>query len=138
MQDTEPTGSGEAMATLASIASNRSRGKRLLNAGLAALAAGFAASLMAAALMEILRLAAGIPTPVELFGDYVLKLLPAGRFVQFLITFCRNAKTEPLGLTPLGMIRLGTLLCLLYAPLVRVALPASGSQPPPREWLSAA
>src|SRR5260370_14695278 len=104
MQDTEHTASGEAMETLPSIASNRSRGKRLLNAGLAALAAGFAASLMAAALMEILRLAAGIPTPVELFGDYVLKLLPAGGVLQFLITLCRNAKTWPPGLTPLGTV----------------------------------
>src|SRR5260370_10390647 len=127
MQDTEPTGSGEAIESLPFIACNRSRGKRLLNAGVAALAAGFAASLMAAALMEILRLAAGIPTPVELFGDYVLKLLPAGRFVQFLITFGRNAKTEPLGLTLLGRIGLGTLLGLLYAPLVPGALSASGS-----------
>jgi DMSO/TMAO reductase YedYZ molybdopterin-dependent catalytic subunit len=93
---------------------------------------------MAAALMGILRLAAGIPTPVELFGDHVLKLLPAGRFVQFLITFGRNAKTEPLGLTLLGMIGLGTLLGLLYAPLVRLALPASGYRPARREWLVAA
>ena len=98
-----------------SIASNRSCGKHLLNAGLAALAVGFAASLMAAALMGVLRLKAGIPTPLELFGDHVLKLLPAGRFVQFLITFGRNAKTEPLGPTLLGMIGLGTLLGLLYA-----------------------
>src|SRR6266699_1985168 len=93
MHNTEHTASGEAMETLPSRASNRSRGKHLLNAGLAALAAGFAASLMAAALMGVLRLEAGIPTPVELFGDHVLKLLPAGRFVQFLITFGRNAKT---------------------------------------------
>jgi len=93
---------------------------------------------MAAALMGVLRLEAGIPTPVELFGDHVLKLLPAGRFVQFLITFGRNAKTEPLGLTLLGMIGLGTLLGLLYAPLVRVALPASGYGPARREWLVAA
>jgi len=93
---------------------------------------------MAAALMGVLRLEAGIPTPVELFGDHVLKLLPAGRFVQFLITFGRNAKTEPLGLTLLGMIGLGTLLGLLYAPLVRVALPASGYRPARLEWLVAA
>ena len=138
MHNTEHTASGEAMETLPSRASNRSRGKHLLNAGLAALAAGFAASLMAAALMGVLRLEAGIPTPVELFGDHVLKLLPAGRFVQFLITFGRNAKTEPLGLTLLGMIGLGTLLGLLYAPLVRLALPASGYRPARREWLVAA
>ena len=90
---------------------------------------------MATALMGVLRLEAGIPAPVELFGDHVLKLLPAGRFVQFLITFGRNAKTEPLGLTLLGMIGLGTLLGLLYAALVRVALPASGYRPARREWI---
>src|SRR6266568_3657072 len=56
MHNTEHTASGEAMETLPSRASNRSRGKHLLNAGLAALAAGFAASLMAAALMGVLRL----------------------------------------------------------------------------------
>jgi DMSO/TMAO reductase YedYZ molybdopterin-dependent catalytic subunit len=88
--------------------------------------------------MGVLRLEAGIPAPVELFGDHVLKLLPAGTFVQFLITFGRNAKTEPLGLTLLGMIGLGILLGLLYAPLVRLVMPASGYRPARREWLVAA
>lgn len=138
MQNTEHRSHGETSKVSSSPSSNSSRGNRLLVAGSAAVAAGFVASLMAAALMGLSRLEAGIPTPVELFGNHVLKLLSAGTFVQFLITFGRNAKTEPLGLTLLGMIGLGTLLGLLYAPPVRVALPASGYRPARREWLVAA
>ncbi len=138
IQNTDHRSPGETSKASSSPSFSSSRRKRLLVAGSAAVVAGFVASLMAAALMGVLRLEAGIPTPVELFGDHVLKLLPAGRFVQFLITFGRNAKTEPLGLTLLGMIGLGTLLGLLYAPLVRVALPASGYGPARREWLVAA
>ena len=138
IQNTDHRSPGETSKASSSPSFSSSRRKRLLVAGSAAVVAGFVASLMAAALMGVLRLEAGIPTPVELFGDHVLKLLPAGRFVQFLITFGRNAKTEPLGLTLLGMIGLGTLLGLLYAPLVRVALPASGYRPARLEWLVAA
>jgi DMSO/TMAO reductase YedYZ molybdopterin-dependent catalytic subunit len=138
MQNTEHTSPCETSKISSSPSSNSSRGKRLLIAGSAIIAAGFLASLMAVVLMSILRLGAGIPTPVELFGDHVLKLLSAGTFVQFLITFGRNAKTEPLGLTLLGMVGLGTLLGLLYAPLARVALPASGYRPARREWFVAA
>jgi DMSO/TMAO reductase YedYZ molybdopterin-dependent catalytic subunit len=138
MQNTENRSPREISKIASSPFSNSSRRNRLLVAGSAAVGAGFLASLMAAALMGVLRLEAGIPTPVELFGDHVLKLLPAGRFVQFLITFGRNAKTEPLGLTLLGMISLGTVLGLLYASLVQLVIPASGYRPARREWLVAA
>ncbi len=137
-QNTEHGSPGEISKIASSPFSHSSRRNRLLVAGSAAVAAGFLASLVAAALMGALRLEAGIPTPVELFGDHVLKLLPAVRFVQFLITFGRNAKTEPLGLTLLGMIGLGALLGLLYASLVRLVLPASRYRPARREWLVAA
>src|SRR6266851_5535036 len=86
------------------------RGKRLVVIGLCALGAGFTASLVAVVVMGILRLAAGVPTPVELFGDHVLKLLSVEAFIRLLITFGRNAKTEPLGLTLLAMIGVGTFL----------------------------
>jgi len=138
MQNTEHGSPSEISKIASSPFSISSRRNRLLVAGSAAVAAGFLASLVAAVLMGVLRLEAGIPTPVELFGDHVLKLLPAGRFVQFLITFGRNAKTEPLGLTLLGMIGLGTMVGLLYAPLVHLEIPASGYRPARREWLVAA
>ena len=123
---------------VASAASSYPRRKRLLVSALAALAAGLVASLAAVLLMSILRLLAGIPTPVELFGDHVLKLLPAGKFVNFLIMFSPNSKTAPLGLALLGMIGAGTLLGLLYAALVRLKLPLAGYRPALREWLIAA
>jgi DMSO/TMAO reductase YedYZ molybdopterin-dependent catalytic subunit len=85
--------------------------------------------------MAIVRLAAGVPTPVELFGDHLLKLLPAPRFVDLLVTFSSHSKTTPLGLALLGVICLGTLLGLLYAALARVKIPAAGYKPAMREWL---
>src|SRR5260370_12949825 len=88
--------------------------------------------------MGVLRLAAGVPTPVELFGDHVLKLLPAGKFVDLLIKFSPHPKTAPLGLTLLGMIGAGTVLGVLYAVVARVTLPAKGYRPKRRAWLTAA
>ncbi|HLX55407.1 MAG TPA: hypothetical protein VKR83_00135, partial [Ktedonobacteraceae bacterium] len=111
--------------------------KQLSISAFVALCSGLVASLSAVLLMGILRLAAGIPTPVELFGDHVLKLLQAGPFVLFLIRFGSHAKTAPLGLALLGMIGLGTLLGLLYAAIARVKLPAAGYRPARREWLTA-
>ena len=105
---------------------------------LASLGAGLTASLCAVVLMGILRLAAGIPTPVELFGDYVLKHLPVNTFIRLLITFGSNAKIAPLGLTLLAMIGVGTVLGLIYAPLAGVSYPARGYRPRRREWLAAA
>ena len=114
-----------------------SRIKRVLIAGLLSLIAGLVASLMAVFLMLVLRLTAGIPTPVELFGDYVLKHISVNTFLKLLLTFKSNAKTAPLGLALLGMIGLGTVLGLLYAALVRMALPVKGYRPRRREWLVA-
>ncbi|GAC1350927.1 MAG: sulfite oxidase [Ktedonobacteraceae bacterium] len=105
---------------------------------LCALGAGLTASFVAVVVMGILRLTAGVPTPVELFGDHVLKLLSVATFIRLLLTFGRNAKIEPLGLTLLAMIGVGTLLGLLYAILVRAKLPLSGYRPARREWLFAA
>jgi hypothetical protein len=73
----------------------------------AALGAGLTASLTSVAFMLVLRLAGGVPAPVELFGDHLLKLLPAPRFVDMLIMFGPHSKTAPLGLALLGMIGLG-------------------------------
>src|SRR5271157_949446 len=114
-----------------------SRRKSIIVVAFAALGAGLTASLTSVALMGVLRLAGGVPTPVELFGDHLLKLLPAARFVDMLVTFSPHSKTTPLGLALLGMIFLGTLLGLLYAALVRVKLPAAGYRPASREWLTA-
>jgi DMSO/TMAO reductase YedYZ molybdopterin-dependent catalytic subunit len=75
--------------------------------------------------MGILRLFAGIPTPVELFGDFLLKRLDANTFVGFLIRFAPNPKTTPPGLTLLAMIAVGTMLSLVYAAIVRIPLPTS-------------
>ena len=103
----------------------------------AALGAGLVASLASVLTMLILRIAAGIPSPVELFGDHLLKLLPAPRFVDMLVFFSPHSKTTPLGLAMLGMIGLGTLLGLLYAAIVRIQLPAPGYRLAMREWLTA-
>ncbi len=110
----------------------------LLTNALAALAAGFTASLVTVVLMSILRLQAGVPTPVELFGDHVLKLLSVNQFIQLLIQFSPNAKTEPLGLALLGMIGAGTVLGLIYASIVHLMLPVRRYRPRQREWLTAA
>src|SRR2546428_2930795 len=138
MQNTSKTASAKNIPSSSSFWTRLQPGSQLLVAALAALAAGLAASLMAVVLMGILRLAAGVPTPLELFGDHVLKLLSVGQFLQLLIKFGPHAKTEPLGLALLGMIGAGTALGLLYAVVLRVMLPASGYRPTHREWLTAA
>ena len=92
--------------------------KAILFTTLAALGAGLVASLTSVAIMFVLHVVGGIPTPMELFGDRLLKLLPAPRFVDMLIFFSPHSKTTPLGLALLGMIGLGTLLGLLYAAIV--------------------
>ncbi len=112
--------------------------KQLIVSGIAALCAGLVASLTSVLLMAILRLVAGVPSPVELFGDRVLKLMPAGQFVGLLIRFGSHSKTAPLGLALLGMIGLGTALGLLYAIVVRIQLPTSRYRPVRREWVTAA
>ena len=111
--------------------------KYILVSSIAALCAGLVASLTAVLLMGILRLFVGVPSPVELFGDRVLKLMQAGPFVGFLIRFGSHAKTAPLGLAILGMIGVGTVLGVLYAMIVRISLPASSYRPARREWVTA-
>jgi DMSO/TMAO reductase YedYZ molybdopterin-dependent catalytic subunit len=112
-----------------------SKRRTILLSALLAPGAGLAASLLATVLMGILRLAAGIPTPVELFGDYVLKHIDVGTFFRLLVTFGSNSKTYPLGLALLGMILVGTVASFLYAALVRLPLPVRGYRPSRREWL---
>ncbi len=101
------------------------------------LGAGLVASLVTVCVMSVLRVAAGIPTPVELFSYFVLKLLTAPKFVDLQVAFQPNPKTSPLGLAVLGMIAAGTVISLLYAPLVRLALPVDNYRPRRREWLTA-
>jgi DMSO/TMAO reductase YedYZ molybdopterin-dependent catalytic subunit len=129
-QQTEHTSGAVGQSTL-------SHQKSIFLATLAALGAGLTASLTSVAIMLLLRLVGGVPTPAELFGDHILKLLPAPRFVDMLVMFGPHSKTTPLGLAILGMIGLGTFLGLIYAFFVRVKLPASGYRPAMREWLTA-
>lgn len=138
MQNIDKSSSAENIQASSPLSARGSRVGHLLIAALPALEAGLVASLMAVVLMGVLRLVAGVPTPVELFGDHVLKLLPAPRFVDLLIKFSPNSKTAPLGLTLLGMIGAGTVLGLLYALVARVMLPVKGYRPKSREWLTAA
>ncbi|GER88617.1 hypothetical protein KDW_27790 [Dictyobacter vulcani] len=105
----------------------------LLSAGWA-LVAGLAASLCATLVMGLLRLLAGIPTPVELFGDFVLKHIDVGTFIR-LLKLTNNSKAVPLGQALLGMIAIGTVLGWLYALLVRIKLPARGYRPGRWEWV---
>ncbi|GCE19764.1 molybdopterin-dependent oxidoreductase [Dictyobacter kobayashii] len=109
----------------------------MLFSALWALIAGLAASLCAALVMGLLRVFAGIPAPVELFGDYTLKHITVDTFIHLLATFAPNPKTTPLGLALLGMIGIGTALGWLYALLVWIKLPTRGYRPGRREWLVA-
>lgn len=111
--------------------------RTFLFSALLAPGAGLVASLLTTVLMGVLRLGLGIPTPVELFGDYVLNHIDVGTFFRLLVIFGRNSKTAPLGLALLGMILIGTLASLLYAALVRLSLPVQGYRPSRREWLVA-
>ncbi|GHO42316.1 molybdopterin-dependent oxidoreductase [Ktedonospora formicarum] len=99
------------------------------------LGAGLASSLLATVVMGVLLFAVGAPTPVELFGSYVLKHLDVYTFVKLLITFSPNSKTTPLGLAFLAMLGIGTLLGAFYALVARVPLPAAGYCPGRREWI---
>ncbi len=111
--------------------------RKIFIPGASGLAAGLVASLLIVVVMGVLRLVAGIPTPVELFGDYVLKHINVNTFMKLLMTFSPHSKTTPLGLALLGMVAIGAMLGLIYAGLVQVPLPASGSKPRKREWLTA-
>jgi DMSO/TMAO reductase YedYZ molybdopterin-dependent catalytic subunit len=137
MQNTDKTPSVENVPS-PPLPTRRTRVGQLLIAALAGLGAGLAASLVTVVLMGVLRLAAGVPTPFELFGDHVLKQISVGTFIRLLSEFGSHAKTAPLGLTLLGMIGAGTVLGVLYAVVAHVMLPASGYRPKRREWLTAA
>ncbi|HEV2474461.1 MAG TPA: molybdopterin-dependent oxidoreductase [Chthonomonadales bacterium] len=112
--------------------------RSLIIAALCAVGAGLVASLVAVLVMSFLRLVVGIASPVELFGDHILKNISVDQFIRLLIQFSPNSKTAPLGLTLLGMIAAGTGLGLLYALAARVRLPAVGLRPARSEWLIAA
>ena len=112
--------------------------KTLLVSALLALVAGLLASFVAAIVMIFLRLVAGIPTPVELLGDFYLLHINVHVFIGFLNKFAPNPKTAPLGLALLGMLALGTVLGLFYAALAHVRIPTRGYRPGKREWLTAA
>jgi hypothetical protein len=99
------------------------------------LAAGLVAALLTIFCMLSLRAIAGIPTPVELSGFFVLKHLDANTFVTMLIRFSPNQKSAPLGLALLGMFGLGTTLGPAYARLARVPRPLNSRRPARREWL---
>src|SRR5690348_2308247 len=123
----ESNDTGQALAVTTSY-------RKLLISALCALGAGLTASLTAVMVMGILRLVAGVPTPVELFSYFVLNHINVDMFIRFLIMF-NSSKTIPLGLALLGMIVLGMLLGLLYAILVRARLPLENSRPARREWM---
>ena len=111
--------------------------RTLLLSALFALGAGLLASLLAIIVMGVLRLVAGVPTPVELFGSYVLKHINVDTFIKILDTFRPNGKTGPLGLALLCMFGLGILLGLPYAAIAGVKLPTQGYRPGRREQLTA-
>lgn len=111
--------------------------RTFLVSALLAPGAGLTASLVAVLVMGVLYFAVGAPTPVTLFGSYVLKHIDVNTFLRLLITFGPNSKKGPLGLALLGMIAVGTVPGWLYAALVRVPLPTRGMRPGRWEWLTA-
>lgn len=115
-----------------------STGRTLLFSAIFALGAGLLASLLAIVVMITLRLLAGIPTPVELFGDFYLKHIDVHVFITLLNQFNPNSKTAPLGLALLGMLGVGTVLGLVYAAILRLRLPVVRYRPTRREQLVAA
>ncbi len=86
--------------------------------------------------MIALRNLAGIPTPVELFGDFLLKKLTAARFVDMQVFFTPNSKLAPLGVALLGMVAVGAVLGPLYSLLVGLRPPVASLRPHRREWLT--
>ena len=113
----------------------RPRWQNWLVSLLCALFAGLLASLATVVIMGILRLWFGIPTPVELFGDYVLKHINVSTFIHLLTSYGANAKTAPLGQALLAMIGIGTLLACLYALIVRINWPIERRRPSRLEWI---
>jgi DMSO/TMAO reductase YedYZ molybdopterin-dependent catalytic subunit len=137
MQDTQKPVVDEASSASPAPSLRMRQVRYILLATALAPGAGLAASLTAAVIMGILRLGAGIPTPVELFGDFVLKHIDTGTFIHLLERFQPNPKTAPLGLALLGVIGAGTVLSWPYALIAQMKLPAQGYKPGRREWLTA-
>lgn len=135
MQNTEQSSNS---GSIAQPSDHYSTGRTLIFSALFALGAGVLASLIAIIVMILLRLLAGIPTPVELFGDFYLKHINVHVFIALLNQFNPNSKTAPLGLALLGMLGAGTVLGVVYAAVLRLPLPVVGYRPSRREWLVAA
>nr|MBA2677220.1 molybdopterin-dependent oxidoreductase [Ktedonobacteraceae bacterium] len=136
MQNTERSSNSSNPATSQPV--RYSTRRTLLFSAVFALGAGLLASLLAIVAMLTLRLLAGIPTPVELFGDFYLKHIDVHVFITLLNRFNPNSKTAPLGLALLGMLGVGTVLGLVYAAILRLRLPVVGYRPSRREQLVAA
>ncbi len=137
MQDTDHQTPMESSQPSPSLPAPSTRRSGFFSAIILSPGAGLAASALAALLMLLLRVVAGIPTPMELFGDFVLKHINTGTFLQLLQKFSPYPKLYPLGLALLGMIALGTVLGILYAAIVRVKVPANSYRPGKNEWLTA-
>jgi DMSO/TMAO reductase YedYZ molybdopterin-dependent catalytic subunit len=106
---------------------------------LPALAAGVVASLLATAVMMLLRLELGVVTLPELVGERILPNLDAGTFVQLLIQF---GKIRPLAYALTGQIVLGILVAPLHPLLAcwlapRLGAGSRGRWPSRAEWLAA-
>jgi DMSO/TMAO reductase YedYZ molybdopterin-dependent catalytic subunit len=110
-------------------------GPRLLTIRLAvALAAGLLGALASLIVMGSLRLWWGTLTPPELVGERLLPLISAQDFVTLLARFQPNPKTEPLALTLLGQVFLGTLIGIPLAYFARPTAVAGTTKATPRRW----
>lgn len=110
-------------------------GRRLLTIQLAvALAAGLLGALASLIVMGILRLWWGSLTPPELVGERLLPLISAQNFVTLLARFQPNPKTEPLALTLLGQVVLGTLIGIPLSYFARPTAVAGTTEAALRRW----
>lgn len=102
------------------------------------LVAGLLGSTAALVTMGALRVALGIPTLPELFGERLLLLLNVNQFVQLLLRYAANSKTTPLLMALEGQFVVGILLGPVYALATRLPLALrSGRWPGRREWIVA-
>jgi DMSO/TMAO reductase YedYZ molybdopterin-dependent catalytic subunit len=110
--------------------------RAILTSALLAPLAALVASLVSIMVIGILAVVAGIPSPMLLFGAFVLKHIDVNTFIHLLLTV-PNTKEAGLRYALFGMIAIGTVLGWLYAALAMVRLPASGYRPGRREWIVA-
>jgi DMSO/TMAO reductase YedYZ molybdopterin-dependent catalytic subunit len=108
--------------------------RAILTSALLAPLAALVASLVSVMVVGILGVVAGIPSPMLLFSNFVLKHIDVNMFIHLLLTI-PNTKETGLSYALYGMIAIGTALGWLYAALALVKLPASGYRPGRREWL---